>query len=254
MKGTILSVRHFVDYLLWHCQVAIESHGNILLSLFLAGLIGSSSHCVGMCGPFVMAQVTSDVSENATLFERVKGAALLPYHLGRITTYVGLGIIGAMASQFLVGTPVQKGVAFVLLGVAGIIFVANAVPSIKQYFGFSSATKISGYVGQVLGKLARPFFAGASSFRRWILGVLLGFLPCGLVIAAVMAVASTGDPVAAAMGMAAFGLGTIPALFLVSNGTIFAMKRWPAEVQKIATGVMAINGVSLMVLAGGMVL
>ncbi len=243
-----------MDYLLWHCQVAIESHGSILLSLFLAGLIGSSSHCAYMCGPFVMAQVASNEPKPQTLFARVKGAALLPYHLGRITTYIGLGVLGAAASQYIIGTPIQRGIAFILLSLAGLLFVASAIPSLRQLLGFSSPSKLSGYIGQHIGKIARPFFAGTSNMRRWLLGVILGFLPCGLVMAAVMAVASTGDPVAAAMAMAAFGLGTIPALFLVSNGTIFAMKRWPAEVQKIAAGVMAINGVSLMVLAGGMVL
>ncbi|MEX0300380.1 MAG: sulfite exporter TauE/SafE family protein [Kordiimonas sp.] len=243
-----------MEHLLWHCQVAIESHGSILLSLFLAGLIGSPSHCVGMCGPFVMAQVANSDARPQTMFERVKGAALLPYHLGRITTYIALGVIGAVASQYLVGTPVQRGIAFVLLSLAGVLFVANAVPGIKRMLGFNKPTRISGYIGQVIGKLARPFFAGTSSTKRWLLGVVLGFLPCGLVMAAVMAVASTGDPVAAALAMAAFGLGTIPALFLIGNGTEFALKRWPAGMQQIATGMMAINGVSLIVLAGGMVL
>lgn len=244
-----------MDYLIWHCQVAIENHGSILLSLFLAGLIGSPSHCVGMCGPFVMAQVGSD-SRNAsqkTIWQRVRGAALLPYHLGRITTYALLGIVGAVASQFLIGTPIQRSIAFLLLSVAGLIFVANAIPDLKRFLGYTKPTRLGSFFGKIIGRAARPFFAEATVLRRYVLGLLLGYLPCGLVIAAVMAVAATGDPAAAALGMAAFGVGTIPALFLVGNGTQFALSRWPAQMRQVAAGVMAINGVSLMVLAGGMV-
>jgi len=245
-----------VDYLIWHCQAAITNNGSIILSLFLAGLIGSPSHCVGMCGPFVMTQVSNDAEnyKEQAVFTRMRGAALLPYHMGRITTYMGLGILGAVASQFLIGTPVQRGVAFVLLGVAGVLFIAHAVPSIKHMLRYEGSAKISRHVGQVIGKVARPFFTGKSVTHRWLLGVSLGFLPCGLVLAAVMAVASTGDPVTAALGMAAFGFGTIPALFLIGSGTKFALKRWPAGMQHVAVGAMVFNGVSLMVLAGSMVL
>ena len=244
-----------MDYLLWHCQVAIENNGSILLSLFLAGLIGSPSHCIGMCGPFVMAQVGSTSSgHNPTLFERVKGAALLPYHFGRISTYTLLGILGASLSQLLVGSPVQRGVAVALLTVAGLLFIVSALPELKSYLGLKGGSRVGVQVGKMVGAAARPFFAKPTAGHRYLLGTLLGFLPCGLVIAAVMAVSSTGEPVTAALGMAAFGLGTIPALFLIGTGTQFALKRWPEKVQGIAAGVMAINGVSLMMLAGGMVL
>ena len=39
-----------------HCKEVAIGHGPLLLSMFLAGLIGSASHCAAMCGPFVLAQ------------------------------------------------------------------------------------------------------------------------------------------------------------------------------------------------------
>ncbi len=244
-----------MEYFIQQCQVAISNNGSIIFSLFLGGLLGSATHCVGMCGPFVVAQVGSkEGTEKGGLLKRLQGSALLPYHLGRITTYVLLGIVGARLSQFLVGTPVQRGVAFTLLSAAGLLFLVNAVPSLKRLVKTSSGLKFNEYFGQFIGRLARPFFVNPRPSQRYTLGVLLGFLPCGLVVAAVMAVAATGHAVTAAFGMLAFGMGTIPALFLIGTGTQFALSRWPSGVKNVAACVMAINGVSLMVLAGGMVL
>src|SRR4030095_7428592 len=63
-------------------------------SLLLAGLAGSVVHCVGMCGPFVLGQVMADLDHGPSAYgewRRLCGAALLPYHLGRLTTYAALG-------------------------------------------------------------------------------------------------------------------------------------------------------------------
>ncbi|WP_081786513.1 urease accessory protein UreH domain-containing protein [Kordiimonas gwangyangensis] len=48
-----------MEFLLSHCQAVIGDHGGLLLTLFLGGLMGSATHCVGMCGPFVVAQTAS---------------------------------------------------------------------------------------------------------------------------------------------------------------------------------------------------
>lgn len=255
-----------MEYLIWQCQVAIESNGGILLSLFLAGLLGSVNHCAGMCGPFVMAQLDgpkqgSNGRGDVSPLKRLRGIALLPYHSGRLTTYVLLGVISAGLSQYIVGSPVQRGIAFVLLSIAGLLFLCSAVPSVKAVFSpfFANGTNERGSLsivasfGEFIGKAARPFFMRKSARHQYLLGTLLGFIPCALVIAAVMAVAATGSPITAAIGMIMFGIGTIPALVMVGAGAHAAMSYWPRGMQQISTGIMAINGVGLMVLAGGMV-
>ena len=67
------------------CLAMVDRAGGYPLMFLAAGLAGSLSHCVGMCGPFVMTQ--------SSRFERVSQSAIIPYHLGRITTYVILGMI-----------------------------------------------------------------------------------------------------------------------------------------------------------------
>lgn len=244
-----------MDELIWQCQAAFTMHGGIIVSLFLAGLIGSASHCAGMCGPFVVAQVGTHAGSIAapSSFTKVKGAALLPYHVGRIVTYMMLGALAAGVSQFLVGTPVQRGIAFSLLGLAGFLFVASAFPDLKKMIGIAGTPRWVSSFGAHLGMVARPFSNQSDGVRQLALGLILGLLPCGMVLAAVMAVASTGEPVSAAIGMAAFGIGTIPALVLVGAGAHAARARWPQLVQKISTGVMAANGIGLMMLAGALV-
>ena len=79
------------------CGHLVAGHGGLLASLFLAGLAVSASHCAGMCGPFVLAQVGTRLAamplQRATLLTRLSGMALLPYHLGRATTYTALGAV-----------------------------------------------------------------------------------------------------------------------------------------------------------------
>ena len=239
-----------MDYIIVQCQAAFAGNGGILMSLFLAGLVGSVHHCTGMCGPFVVAQIKDPAASG---FSRLQGGALLPYHLGRITTYMILGIIGASLSNYIIGTPMQRGIAVGLLTVAGLLFLSSAVPQIKALVTPGGTQRLASSIGRYVGMAARPFSSGDGSLRQYFLGTMLGFLPCTLVMAAVMAVASTGQPVTAVFGMLFFGAGTVPALFMVGCGAHAALKRWPVHMQKITTGMMALNGVGLIALAGGMV-
>jgi len=239
-----------MDYLIVQCQAAIEGNGGILMSLFLAGLVGSIHHCTGMCGPFIVAQVKGPTT---TGFSRLRGSALLPYHMGRITTYMILGIVGASLSHLIVGTPIQRGIAVGLLTVAGLLFLTSALPKLRQLIMPENFVGFGRSIGKYIGVAARPFSNNGGSVQQYFLGTMLGFLPCTLVMAAVMAVAATGQPIAAALGMFFFGVATIPALFMVGCGAQAAIKRWPQNMQKITAGVMAVNGVGLIVLAGGMV-
>lgn len=231
-------------------MAAIEGNGGILTSLFFAGLMGSIHHCTGMCGPFVVAQIKNP---SATGFNRLRGAALMPYHFGRISTYMVLGAIGAGLSNLIVGTPVQRGIAVGLLTIAGLLFLASAVPKIKTMLMPANFNGLSVAIGKTISMAAKPFSGNNGTVQQYLLGVMLGFLPCTLVMAAVMAMAATGQPFTAMLGMLLFGLGTTPALFLVGTGAHAALRRWPVHMQKLTTGMMAINGAGLIILAGGMV-
>jgi len=196
----------------WCAAVARDNDG-LIGTLFIAGLAGSISHCTAMCGPFVLTQVASrmpteagDVGE----FRRLAKGALIPYQLGRLTTYTGLGAIaGAVLAQIGGGeSGLFKYVAAGLLLVAGLVFLAQAWRRALPAF----STGVTGLaMPKWLNTLSTGLLANPRRLRGYALGVLLGFLPCGLLYGALAAAAAAGSA-GGAMAMAAFAVGTMPAL------------------------------------------
>lgn len=224
------------------CRVAVADNGGLLSSLFLTGLIGSASHCAGMCGPFVLSQVAARLEqvplERMSEFRRLAGAALLPYHLGRATTYAALGAAAAAAAGALSSWGGFRYVAAGLLALAALFLLGMAVPRLKALLGGSDSDS---WWSRHVGALARPLFASPTGLRGWALGVLLGFIPCGLLYAALAAAAATGDALAGALGMAAFAAGTVPALVAVGAIGHFAVARWRAPMLRWAPLLLTAN-------------
>ena len=250
---------------LGHCANAIDVSHGLAFSLFLAGLIGGFTHCSGMRGPFVIAQAAArgDGDENDSqgtccktkgfLLKRLADGALLPYHLGRITTYTGLAVIvSGLSNVAFMYSPYKTVMAATLLAIAGLMFMASAIPTLAHYTPWLKKFQFS-FLSQGLARIARPFFIDPTGWRGYALGLMLGFLPCGLVMAALMAVAAAGSVTGAALAMAAFGLGTVPALFFIGWGSHAARSHWPDVIRPLSQAVMALNGVLLCAMAGRLV-
>lgn len=270
-----------METLLSHCSASFAPHQNLLAGMFLAGLVGGFTHCMGMCGPFVLAQAMQPVPRGygqALTLRRLSGWALLPYHLGRATTYATLGGAAALVSRQIIGTPWQQGMMAALLATAGVVFLMNTLghKSLPLLAGGGWRGEPSTYAGashsptrfyqgsptpalprkqgrefsSLLARFAKPFFAAPDGWRGYVLGVMLGFLPCGLVYAALMMAATSGSPLAGAAGMALFALGTVPALVIAAAGGR-ALHRWkPQLIQPLGRGLMALSGLMLIILAG----
>jgi sulfite exporter TauE/SafE len=186
----------------------------LLLAMFVAGLGGSAVHCVPMCGPFVLGQVADRLARApaAGLCEmtRVRGALLLPYHIGRLLTYAGLG--AAAATLGGVADRVRY-LPAALLVAAGAMCALYALRRLLPRAFPSKPAPASGGT-RLLVRMARLVDRSRPS-GGFLLGVLLGFLPCGMLYAALVLAAATQSPVAGAAAMLAFGLGTVPALVMV---------------------------------------
>lgn len=226
------------------CRVTVADHGGLLSSLFVTGLIGSASHCAGMCGPFVLSQTAARLEripvERMSEWRRLSGAALVPYHLGRATTYAGLGAIGAAAAGALAGWGGFRFLAAGLLALAALFLLGMALPRLKTLLGGGTATGESWWSRSV-GAWVRPLFATPTGLRGWLLGVSLGFIPCGLLYAALAAAAAAGDPLAGALAMLAFWAGTVPALVAVGAIGHFAVSRWRAPMLRWSPLLLAAN-------------
>lgn len=179
----------------------------LIFGLFLAGLAGSVGHCTLMCGPFVLSQ--------AGAFEKLSGALLLPYHLGRITTYIFLAAVfyGAVSLVKIVA-PLQVFVVAPLLMVAGVMFLLSAYPRLWAFVPLGHLLHVRTLE---LPKSVRGGVQGQKGVGAlYAYGVMLGFIPCGMVFAAMMAAATADTLLQGMVAMAAFGLGTMPALMLVA--------------------------------------
>jgi sulfite exporter TauE/SafE len=221
-----------------------EFPAGLSLSLFFAGLSGSTVHCVGMCGPFVLGQVMADAAHVGPggygEWRRLAGAALAPYHLGRLTTYTGLGAVAGAATALFASTA-----AFAWL--SGVLLIAGAALMLAQAFGLAlgAAAPQAG----LIQRLAAPLTASDHPAARYALGVVLGFLPCGLIYGALGAAAGTGSMLQGALGMAAFSLGTLPALIAVGWGGVLLRRRWRGMARWIAAPLLVITALLMLALA-----
>lgn len=221
-------------------------------SLFLAGLAGGFSHCALMCSPFVLAQAGGGGAEGRRV-GRVLSSLLLPYHLGRITTYVVLSVLfSSVLNLAFLFQPLRGFIVAPLLLLAALMFVVSAFPSVGAVFPWAMRISL-GVPARWLSGFYKPLIRERHPAARYALGVLLGFMPCGLVVSALMASATAPTAGQAALAMAAFGGGTMPALIAVAAGgrlfEHFGLLRSP----RIKQGFMVFSALWLVLLAGAFV-
>lgn len=238
------------------CSAAIDGSEGLLFALLMAGFAGGLTHCLGMCGPFVISQVQTRLEAvplaAMSEFKRLSGGALVPYHLGRGTTYMALGAVGAVATRQLAEIEALHWLAAALLAFAGLFFIGYAVRGLGIVLPGTKGLDAGGGEGTLArawGRTIKPLFARPTGFRGYALGLALGFLPCGLLYGALAAAAAGGEWLTAAFGMAAFWLGTTPALLGlgVAGGAILG--RWPGFARQAAPVLLLVNGAFLFYLA-----
>lgn len=235
-----------------HCADVVVDQGNLLVSLFMTGLVGGLAHCSAMCGPFVLSQVGARLegvpASRMREWHRLAGAALLPYQMGRLTTYSLLGVAGASLAGSLGSLTGLRWISALLLGLAALFFVGYAIPRVKALLpgqGAGGGGGGEGWWSRHVGRIAKPLFAAPTGGRGYALGLLLGFIPCGLLYGALAAAASTGDPVAGGFGMAVFALGTMPTLFGVGLAGHVAGTHWRGILAKGAPVLLVLNAAIL---------
>lgn len=213
----------------------------ILLTLLVTGLLGSVGHCLGMCGPLVILA--------GARYPR-QGIASAPlhllYHAGRIIVYALMGLVfGALSGALGSMTELYRlpGLLSVLIGVAVIL----AGLSYLGWLPFWRRSIHSGWWQRAMQRAMKtPGNTGV-----FLLGMLNGLLPCGLVYEALLIAASSRSPLVSGGGMLAFGAGTIPALLIFGVGAQMLSERvrrslvWVGGVFVILVGVaLVLRGVA----------
>lgn len=170
----------------------------MLLSGFIFGLLGSF-HCVGMCGPVAFLL---PVDRKNSL--RKAGQVSL-YHFGRILSYALIGLIfGLLGESFgLFGLQQQLSM---LVGILMILIMILPYKKFSQLNGSGPIFKLVSNVKSMLGQNLKK--KKTSTFLS--VGILNGFLPCGMVYMAVFGAVATANALQGSLYMALFGLGTVP--------------------------------------------
>lgn len=188
----------------------------MIAPLFL-GLL-SSLHCVGMCGPIALALPVHQMPI------RRKIGSIILYHLGRITTYVFLGMLFGLLGKGLFIAGMQQNLS-IILGITLIISVLFFRSKLFKTNLFAQ-TKIFTKLKQSFG----AFFRERNPFSFLMIGILNGFLPCAMVYMALFGALSTQGLLYGALFMFLYGLGTIPLLNLV---VWIGQKITPTQKQKL---------------------
>ena len=213
-------------------------------ALFVAGLAGGFTHCGVMCGPFVLAQVAAAAPGRTRYGElaRLQGAALLPYHLGRATTYAGLGGAAAAAVALFGSAPGFAWLGAALLALAAMLLLLQGLGLLSS----GGDLRLGGF----LARAARGVSQADTWPKQYALGVALGFLPCGLLYAALSAAGGAPSIAAGALAMASFAAGTVPALVLVGWGGALLGRRYRERLRLVANVLLALNAAMLLAFAG----
>ncbi|MFY9153687.1 MAG: sulfite exporter TauE/SafE family protein [Prolixibacteraceae bacterium] len=201
------------------------------------GLIGSF-HCIGMCGPIVVALPL----KKHNLISKITGAFL--YNSGRVITYSILGVLFGMLGRGIRLAGFQQWTS-ILLGVAMIVsvlfpFVFHEKITIGNLF--------SGFAARLINRL-RKLFTDRSYSSLLMIGLLNGLLPCGLVYVAIAGAISSGNVLSGAIFMMMFGFGTIPLLITATLASDAIGHRIRLKMQRVVPYFVFVLGV-LFILRG----
>lgn len=202
---------------------------SLITALFL-GLFGSS-HCLVMCGG--IAAALGSRTQQAPL----SGLAL--FNLGRITSYSLAGL--AVASLGLWLQDLHQSLMFGMRTLAGILLVLMGLYIARWATWLTRIEQI----GQILWKRLQPatvtLMGNHNAGARFRLGLLWGFLPCGLIYSTLSWVAANGQPLQGALTMMAFGIGTLPALFAAQLAATSVSQWLNGKATRNVAGVLLIS-------------
>lgn len=216
-------------------------------ALFLAGLAGGVTHCAGKCAPFVLAQAaaTADRAASGGALRRLAGAALMPYHAGRMLGYATLGALAGGAAGVVTQVSGVRFLLAALLAVAAVLMLGQASARLAAWLPRVPAPRLAPSLERRLGRL----LAAPTGWRGVGLGLMLSALPCGLLYGALAAAAAAGSALGGALGMASFVLGTVPALVGVALlGRLFG-RRGGGALRVAGAVLFAVNGAVLAAMA-----
>jgi sulfite exporter TauE/SafE len=209
----------------------------MLYSAFILGLI-SSLHCIGMCGPIAMMLPIDRNNETKRAIQ------IITYQLGRLSAYAVIGLIfGLLGRGFFLAGIQQKISIFI-----GIAMILIAVIPEKTFAKYNFSKPVYKTISRVKSSLGNQF-RNKSYKSIFTIGLLNGFLPCGMVYAALFGAIAMQSASLGTLYMLLFGLGTVPLMTIVVYINSLIKLPFRNKIQKVIPYAAVIIGV-LFILRG----
>jgi sulfite exporter TauE/SafE len=181
-----------------------------LLSAFLVGLLGST-HCLGMCGGIVSA-LTLGLREDIRRSPWSLAPYLLAYNAGRIASYALAGALAGAVSAQIFGLAPPAQTRWIVKLVTGGFMIALGLYLAGWWPGLQRLEQWGGMLWRRVEPLGRRLLPVNHPLKALAFGRVWGWLPCGMVYAALAWALASGSAAHGAALMLAFGLGTLPML------------------------------------------
>jgi len=182
-------------------------------SYFVAFLMGlaSSLHCIGMCGS-IIGTLTLSLSPEIRKNKSMMLPFVFHYNLGRIASYTLAGaLVGVVQTLALMYLSEAHG--YRILQIFSAMVMSSAGLYIAGWFPrFAYIEKIGLHFWRKIEPFGRKLIPVKNHFQALLFGMIWGWLPCGLIYAALALAATAGDVAKSAFTMLSFGLGTLPAV------------------------------------------
>lgn len=207
-----------------------------VLTAIALGFLGSF-HCIGMCGPIALVIPMQKTSP----FYMVLNGVI--YNLGRIVTYTIIGLLfGFVGLSFAIAG--WQSVVSIMLGF--LILLTLFIPRLLQFLPSSKIYIL--WITHLKHAIVQLFNA-KTTFSLFLIGILNGMLPCGLVYIAIAGSLATGSVLKAALFMTLFGLGTMPVMFILLFARNLITISLRERIKKLVPIVLAITAI-LLILRG----
>lgn len=168
------------------------------------GLLGSL-HCIGMCGPIALALPLDRSSQ----FSKLNGTLI--YNLGRILTYFLLGSVFGLLGYGFALAGFQQWISIIV----GVFMISTVIFSSFTHSKYLQIPGLNSLISSVKSKLGKRF--NNNSYPNLLsIGILNGFLPCGLVYLGLAGATASTTIFEGGLFMVAFGLGTLPMMLAVA--------------------------------------
>lgn len=191
----------------------------LFISAFLTGLLGSV-HCIGMCGGIVGA-LTMGLDDSIRHSPLKLLPYLLTYNIGRISTYVFMGLVVGYIGTLSQQLPYQHSFH---LWLSGLFMIALGLYIGAWWQALSHLEKWGAVLWRRISPLGQRFLPVKNPLQALGLGLVWGWLPCGLVYTALGLALAGGNSVQGGWIMLCFGLGTLPMLFAMGTTAQWLMQ------------------------------